>query len=504
MSFYVPLGKCDNNHTQDTSSKNIILNWTKNTSGTLYTQYYDGGPIYNVGYADGKGNIILNDTFAVKYGDTLTVSFGVNIKFKGYYCLNINGDINAYGTSAELISFLNMRDTKEGGEIHFYANAGRFSNLSFCIFDKCPIGIQNSGKQKFYDCFFNNSGISIFGSGAGPQFIRCEINGIISENGADPVLIENTLISAGITCKGCSPKIYNNSFYNCGIEICDDYRNFYGDKPCRPNISNNKIIGASIGISCCDNAVAWIENNEINRCDTGIIIKDSVSATLMNNQITNCGLGISVCNFANCTFYDNVLSENLNGTSISSEGVVLLQNNTIFNNTHYGIVAIDRNLPNLEDNTFENMGLENHDGVACQCWSIYVYIRDQHGYDINGAKLSVKDTFGNEYAPYGGKYYYYYDHRVIVREYAISNEWGTIKFNPYAIEVIYQGFNNLTKGWYFNLTSDKTIVILLHVEHAQDWRIFRLTIFAVAIVICVILVFMFIYHKFHRAKDEYK
>ena len=58
----------------------------------------------------------IKDNITVEHGATLTIDPGVEIKFDGYYCLYINGNLNAIGTELNRIIITSNKTNPAPGD----------------------------------------------------------------------------------------------------------------------------------------------------------------------------------------------------------------------------------------------------------------------------------------------------------------------------------------------------------------------------------------------------
>ena len=182
-----------------------------------------------------------------------------------------------------------------------------------------------------------------------------------------------TVASSNCTISGFTLINSGNSdggHINCGI-YCDNYS---------PWITNNILAGNSIGIGCWDSASPIIQNNSItnntnngiyvyasfphiennsimSNGDTGITLRATAAPTIIGNTIIHNPKGIN-CNYitgALTNIKNNNISHNQQGIKGDGSFNIILNFNSIFNNSEYGITFSDSSSNNsIANNLFFN------------------------------------------------------------------------------------------------------------------------------------------------------
>jgi hypothetical protein len=231
------------------------------------------------------GNLIVNS------GVILTIEPGVIVNVDSYQ-LQVNGILNARGTSSNKILLTNSGYSTAKIEFTSTSNPWNEATGSGCIIDNAIIG-----------------SVPLVVSGASPKIS----NNYFTVNGAP---------NLPITVNGGSPSIVDNiiNFPSStdGIHVNSG----------SPTISSNLINGqgqsSSYGIYTDGNA--YISNNNITDCYSGIWASGQ-STIVQNNIMNNAHDGIRTENSAS-TIQNNAVANNLCGVS----GTGNIQYNTITNN----------------------------------------------------------------------------------------------------------------------------------------------------------------------------
>jgi len=225
----------------------------------------------------------LTGDVTISSGVTLTVQSGVTVNF-GSYKIQVNGILNAQGTSDSKIVFSGSYSTSK----IVFTSTG-----SGCIVDNAYI-----------------SSVSMVVEGSSPK---------ISNN------YFTSTYGILVTISGGSPSILNNVL---NFDSSDCIRINLGSAPV---ISYNLIAGKGQYYGIYTEGTAYISNNNITGCWSGIYAVGA--STIQQNNIMNNGNdGIRSENFAS-TIQNNVLANNKVGISVTGN----IHDNTIANNWEAGI-----------------------------------------------------------------------------------------------------------------------------------------------------------------------
>ncbi|MGA1873287.1 MAG: PKD domain-containing protein [Thermoplasmatota archaeon] len=248
---------------------------------------------------------IVTSNILVHENATLTIDPGVEIRFRGYYYIKIEGSIRAIGTETEPIVFTSDSNEPEPGDWYTMdfsgGGDGMNSTIGFSIFqyatygikvtDQAPRIINNSIR------YCKNRGFYVqVGNRQSPTFDSMIIaNNTISNNGND-----------GIHVFG-SPRIIDNLVHSNrnGIEVLGDHSN--------PLIANNTIKENRYGIVHSASGASRIMNNLIIRNEYyGIIIDEGnlVDTIVTNNTIAKNKEGIVIYRFRDPNIHYNNIFDN--------------------------------------------------------------------------------------------------------------------------------------------------------------------------------------------------
>jgi len=284
---------------------------------------------------------IVNGNINIPVSQTLLIEENTEIKFQGYYSLQVNGTLNATGTESNYITFTSTNSNPsitDWDQIKFNTSSTN-SIMEYCIVEY--------GKEDFS----NDDGIIRITTSGGVQIKNCIIRhsdegGISTNNQADNILIKNNIIH------DCDVGIYVNGGSNSANSVI--------------NITNNDISNGRIGIASGLNLDATlIQNNYIHGFLVGVNTYSNL--TFKNNIIYNNG-GSGSGQF-NTAFWigqgqpkitNNTIINNANAISIwdSLNPNPILNSNIIAFNSARGIYSVGANQPSLVTyNLIYNNGL---------------------------------------------------------------------------------------------------------------------------------------------------
>ena len=343
-------------------------NITNNSDGGIYAGNYSNNlNIYqNHIWNNGEGLNIYNSNYITVYNNTIYSDGGNNIKLDKannnviYRNTVRAGSYGIYLSSAISNSIMNNSLWNNNYGIYGYA-----------IMDTKIEGnvINDSGNAIFLDASHSAGGNNTISSNTiyGDQY-GITLSGRSDEN----TVINNTIYNVnnwGIAIKSFS--VNNEIRYNnitgipYGIYIKDSsYNNVSFNTVTSPsialylsssdnnNLRNNSVTGTNYGIylALASNSNE-ISNTTIHDCLYGIYISSSYTIYIVDNIITNSTDGILLEN-AGISISRNILSDNINGIHMISSGSSgnIIQDNIIFNNSHYGIFMENSNILTIVKN----------------------------------------------------------------------------------------------------------------------------------------------------------
>jgi parallel beta-helix repeat protein len=239
---------------------------------------------------------------AVMSGVTLTVEPGATINLATYY-LQINGTLNAKGTSSDKIVF-----------------SGGGGGMGSILFNRqSPSWNEATGKGSILQNAIVNIPIAINIGDTAPKIDSCQINGAImtgdSEGGiasipgiplrdSSPIITNNIIVESSYSTVmqiSTSPIIKNNTIkgliqtYGGSSFIRGNIIEGAIDAFGSEHIADNIITGKSDGYGIRTGTSPLIERNSIRNCRDGILLwYNHPNPTIRNNTISNCTNGLSV------------------------------------------------------------------------------------------------------------------------------------------------------------------------------------------------------------------
>ena len=246
---------------------------------------------------------IIGDVF-VSEGETLEIEPGTQIRFMGYYSMNINGTLLAVGTEEDSIIFTSGKSRHfrcDWGNINFINASSSGSMIDYAIIEYGDHGIycENSAPAISHSRISNHT-FGIYCDTGSPLITQNRISHIswygIYLSYACSSLINGNIFSdnsGSINFGGsnCNPQITDNFFYN------DTYRAIYctGNNSSLLNISGNMFLNCNSGIGL-HSSEANVHHNYFNGGESCAIGLDHCESSLIyNNTICNKKTGIG-CN----------------------------------------------------------------------------------------------------------------------------------------------------------------------------------------------------------------
>ena len=260
----------------------------------------------------------LAGTVTVPSNVTLTIEPGVTVNFGSYY-IQVNGTLNARGTSGSAIYFSSNASYNYNQRIEFLSGStswndqnGTGSIIENAVFNNVTITISsspkvssnsfnnqyayaavnlNSGSSQILSNSINSQNMGVSVSSGSPTIsyntITANGSGIVV-NAGKALVSYNTINSCwtGINVQG-NPTIQGNTIINNNYGIMT-----YGS----PTISNNAIAGNVYGI---DGNIAGIQYNTIEYNTIGVYEQGSSGVFTHNNILNNYQLNIMMSNPSN-------------------------------------------------------------------------------------------------------------------------------------------------------------------------------------------------------------
>ncbi len=233
---------------------------------------------------------------AVMSGVTLTIEPGATVNLAAYY-LQINGTLNAKGTSNDKIVF-----------------SGGGGGMGSILFNRLsPSWNDQTGKGSILQQAIINIPLAIRIGDTAPKIDSCQINGAIFASDEDwgialtdssPIITNNIIVQSSysnVMQISTSPIIRNNTIkgliQTCGGSslIRGNYIEGAIDSFGNEYIADNIIIGKNDGYGIRTGTSPLIERNSIRNCNDGILLWYSKPTPIIrNNTISNCTNGLSI------------------------------------------------------------------------------------------------------------------------------------------------------------------------------------------------------------------
>jgi len=152
----------------------------------LHSQtYFQGGIYENTIWSFNNSPYIITGDVAIFPEITLTIEPGVEVRFDGYYSIEVRGMINSIGTIDNKIVFTSNKanpDMNDWNEIKFNNSTNTQATFEYCNFfyghwvcTIMPTG--DDGSMSFTNCKFENNETGIAGySSYGIEITSCEFN----------------------------------------------------------------------------------------------------------------------------------------------------------------------------------------------------------------------------------------------------------------------------------------------------------------------------------------
>lgn len=241
----------------------------------------------------------LTGPVLVSNGITLTIEAGTTVNLNEHY-IRVEGTLHAVGTNTAPICFNHGSIGIDSDSVSWNEQNGSGCVIENSVLNDCPVSIGD----------------------VSPKIVGNTIDGDITtysySNGA-PIITDNTIVG-GIFISAGSPVVVNNTINNPYVEGSPSMGISIG--PASPTVSHNNISGCYFGINV-GYANSTIANNIISDCQFGLFIRAGPSNSIIIKK--------------------NFISGNTQGGIRIETGSILIQNNTITDNT----VGISFNFYNI-------------------------------------------------------------------------------------------------------------------------------------------------------------
>ncbi|MGD9130746.1 MAG: right-handed parallel beta-helix repeat-containing protein [Candidatus Bathyarchaeota archaeon] len=258
----------------------------------------------------------LTGPVLVSNGVTLTIEAGTTVNLNDHY-IRVEGTLRAIGTSAAPICFNHGSIGIDSDSVSWNEQTGSGCVIENSVLDDCPVSIGNVSPKLVGNTIDGGITIQSYSTGA-PIITDNKIVGGISIPAGSPVVVNNTISSP-----------YSEGSPSIGISI----------GPASPTVSHNNISGCYFGITV-GYTNSTIANNIISDCQFGLFISANPSNPL--------------------TVERNYISGNTQSGIRIETGSILIQNNTITDNTvgisfnFHDILAVGSSSRILHNNIYSN------------------------------------------------------------------------------------------------------------------------------------------------------
>jgi len=270
-------------------------------SASLFGQtYFQGGIYSNTTWTKANAPYIITGDVVVFPDKTLTIEPGVEIRFSGYYFLEIRGILVAVGSDTDRIAFTSDAVNPVANDwygVKIKNTQGAKASFEYCDFSyaECANEVEccwNGGPIYFKNCRFENNTYAMRGyTGYIINVDNCEFyNNTYCISQADKLVTNSIFIGNEYGLFATERiNVYNSVFSDNQVAI-------YGG---RGIVEGSVITNNGIGVSGFFEGFALM-NNIIEQNDTAILISsyDGYYPPVKNNHI--CSNGLNVINTDDC------------------------------------------------------------------------------------------------------------------------------------------------------------------------------------------------------------
>lgn len=301
---------------------------------------------------------IITGNVLVEHGVSLTIEPGVEVKFDGYYYMQIEGKLVTEGTENDMITFTSNKDSpspRDWRSIKFMGNADNGSSFKYCNIEYGYDAVSLEGVNPY----------------AAPNITHCNINNN-SQMG-----IKYFTSSPDLSTIGPINEISNNTITDngdCGIQIQLDVQIENAGLIVSHNVIENND-GSGIVFNVYEGNLTIVHNIILNNDGCGMLC-NGVNVYVLNNLILyNDGNGVSIVGseFNSMVIEHNTVINNRDVNDKNGGGInfeqheettsIILRYNNIYNNTPYDARnsrEIDRDISYNWWGTTESEIIEQH------------------------------------------------------------------------------------------------------------------------------------------------
>jgi hypothetical protein len=261
----------------------------------LFSQtYFQGGIYNNTEWTKLNSPYIITGDVVLFPDKTLTIQPGVEIRFDGFYFLEIRGTLISIGTETDRISYksnTSTRNKSDWDKVKLKTNQGAKASFEYCNFSDAETANEvdccwGGGPIYFKNCKFENNHSAMTGyTGYEIEIDNCEF-------------INNTYCISHADKKISNSAFIGNEYGLFYTERINVYNSVFYDNSVALNGSRGRIDGCMIE----NNGIGILEifdgfkltNNMIQNNDTGIIVTSNYGyyQPITDNHICNNGLNV--------------------------------------------------------------------------------------------------------------------------------------------------------------------------------------------------------------------
>jgi hypothetical protein len=259
----------------------------------LFSQtYFQGGIYNNTEWTKLNSPYIITGDVVLFPDKTLTIQPGVEIRFDGFYFLEIRGTLISIGTETDRISYksnASTRNKSDWDKLKLKTNQGAKASFEYCDFSDAETANEvdccwGGGPIYFKNCKFENNVYAMTGyTGYEIEVDNCEFT-------------NNTYCVSHADKKISNSSFIGNEYGLFYTERIDVYNSVFYDNSIAINGSRGTIDGCMIennGIGILEEFDGFkLTNNMIQNNDTGIMVTSNYGyyQPITDNHICNNGL----------------------------------------------------------------------------------------------------------------------------------------------------------------------------------------------------------------------
>lgn len=277
----------------------------------------------------------------IAVGDTVWIEPGVEIYFKGFFTLKVNGSLLAVGTESDSIYFCSGKTVQNQGDWFgiFLENDGNSSTIAFAEIQHSAHGVS-----------FNRSNGTLRNSrlSSNTNAIECADSSFAKIH--DNIIEKN--FNSGLRITTSFPTVIQNEFYH-NSEDGFEPAVLFTENSGGTFLQNILAFNGSSAVDCIDGSNTNIINNTIVDNATGIFIEDA-EALIYNNSIVNNSVGVSLSSGSIDIRYNDVWGNNDGnyfGTAVEV-GQIIGTNSYGDGVDQFDNVSVDPNFTNIAGKDF--------------------------------------------------------------------------------------------------------------------------------------------------------